>query len=158
MERPKFVLGLKADNINNDLDGDSDGDFFNSDSDDDGKLPLTGVMPLIPTVKKISSVSLSLQTNKIENFTEASVKITSIVSSFEEIKIPKKSETVYIVPETPATQEIDVAINKFIKGDVTELEIEDNAFDDNICAQLAIIKHSKSMNEPIKVFEKSGLL
>ena len=153
----KIVLGLKADENPPLFDTDSDGNFFSSDEDTGGQLLISNVVPLMPKPPGLS-ISLPKAENKVVQFTDASSRITPLISQFSEItKIQKNFSNVYLVPETPSTDELTPTLNEFISGEKTTLDVDYDTFDMNICCQFDIIKYSKDHTISLKSYEKAKL-
>ena len=153
----KIVLGLKADDNPPLFDTDSDGNFFSSDEDTGGQLLISNVVPLLPKPPGLS-INLPKAQNKIVQFTDASSRITPLISQFSEIsKIQKNFTSVYLVPETPSTEELTPTLNEFISGEKTTLDVDYDNFDMNICCQFDLIKYSKDPKISLKSYEKTKL-
>jgi hypothetical protein len=135
--RPKFILGLKAETKSKHLDeSDSDGVFFSSDSGEEQTLAMPAQMGLTTNrLPRISPVSAPEVSKKLSNFSEASGRITTLISVLEGYSPPEGGlKEVYIVPETTATAKLTGPIGKFLGDEQGSLLIEEGPFDDNIAA------------------------
>jgi len=143
MERPRFVLGLKAEtNRLISEEEDSDDNFFSSDSGNDGGLSLKRAVSM--NVPVVAPKPVAKADQRVNNLTDASTRITSIFAQLEDYSIsPKEFSSFYLVPDSHSSDEVLVQVKDFISGKITEFTFDDDMLDDSILAQIDLVKYSK---------------
>ncbi|EAY14173.1 hypothetical protein TVAG_373060 [Trichomonas vaginalis G3] len=133
MDSPKIVLGLKAEKRGTQqTEESSDGCFFSSSSEGEN-LKISKQVPVFalkPQEKK----------KKIVGFSDASSRVTNILSILEKQKIPQKySGPVFFIPEDQFSQENQTLIHKYAIKQIDTLPLNPDDFDDVFSAQIDII-------------------
>lgn len=155
--RPKIVLGLKVDTlpaVNGDEE--SDGNFFSSDFDDGPSLKLVANSNLKTNINPTQEKAIVK--NKVESFTDASNRITSIVGLYSNYpKSQPEIDQIYLIPETQATTELTKPINLYATGKSNALIMDSDAYDDNILCQIDLIKFTKDKSISLDKYTKCKL-
>ena len=147
MEFPKIVLGLKADKRAFPANGESsdDGNFFGSYSDNKD-LFFTKATPLYSIISSDAG-------HRITTFTDASARITPIVTALKEYKIPdKKFDKIVLIPENVLDKSDDEKITAYIENKQDTLDLAKENYDDVFVAQFEIIEFYKKKKANLKTY------
>lgn len=149
MENPKIVLGLKTAKIPSaDMGESDDGKFFSSDSDCDDLLLANTRASLVPSQR-------SSTINKVVGFTDASTRITFLISELTNYKIPQKyTGRLYLIPEESVPADIEAEISQYVKDEINELSFSSLDYDDSLAIQIDLVLFAKG--HPINLEKYTG--
>lgn len=133
MDSPKIVLGLKAEKrAQQSCEESDDGNFFSS-SDEGENLRISRQFPVI-ALKPIGKLK------KIVGFSDASSRITNILSILEKMKLPQKyTGPVFLIPEEQVSQSMQETVQNYLSKNIDTLPLDPSDYDDVISAQIDII-------------------